>query len=112
MHTLGFWHEQSRPDRDEHVDIREQSIMQNRKDNFDIVSYHHPAVMNSPYDICSLMHYDAWAFHKNRTPKAKPIIENKKNKQCWSRGREYKMGNAPTFTRSDLKRINDMYKCS
>ena len=111
MHALGFWHEQSRPDRDNYVDIHREYIAKKYHFDFDIVSHHHPAVMNSPYDICSIMHY----FVNNYT------IVAKKRKQCedisghnWEVGSRNleKMGQAQTFTDSDLSRIRQMYCCS
>lgn len=114
MHTLGFWHEQSRPDRDKHVIFNENGVKKGKRYNFDIVYNHHPAVMDTPYDICSVMHYGEWDFHKNPNMHgARPTLKNKRNRICRSaNGRRHKIGKAPTYTRSDLNRINKMYKCS
>ncbi len=34
LHAAGFWHEQSRPDRDDHVEVRWQNIRNGMEDNF------------------------------------------------------------------------------
>ena len=56
-HLIGFWHEQSRPDRDNYVTIVWDNIMEGGKDNF---RKHYPGVVDSrgvKYDYASIMHY-------------------------------------------------------
>ena len=59
LHTLGFWHEQSRPDRDYHIKINEENIMPNHENNF---AKQEGQTQSAPYDTCSIMHYDSNAF--------------------------------------------------
>ncbi len=59
LHTLGFWHEQSRPDRDYYIKINEENIMNNQKHNFEKKE---GQTQNAPYDTCSIMHYERNAF--------------------------------------------------
>ncbi|KAL8622899.1 hypothetical protein ACOMHN_027020 [Nucella lapillus] len=55
-HVLGFYHEQSRPDRDNYVFILRQNILQRRHHNF--LKYSSNEIMTEePYDIGSVMHY-------------------------------------------------------
>ena len=56
-HAIGFVHEQSRPDRDEYVNIIESNIMSGKEHNF--VKYSDRTVNNHgvAYDYGSLMHY-------------------------------------------------------
>jgi hypothetical protein len=58
-HTLGFWHEQSRSDRDTYVTINWDNIIPDEEHNFD---KHDEASHYGPYDFDSLMHYSACAF--------------------------------------------------
>ena len=56
MHSLGFWHEHTRPDRDEHITIDMDNVKKHhqwlwRKKKEGKTQY------NWPYDICSVMHY-------------------------------------------------------
>eukprot|EP00873_Tetraselmis_striata_P028314 jgi/Tetstr1/448578/TSEL_035827.t1 len=63
MHALGFFHEQSRPDRDDYVTINFQNIKAGSENNFDKVSYADP--MGTPYDYLSVMHYGSTYFSAN-----------------------------------------------
>ncbi|GBG23787.1 Zinc metalloproteinase nas-13 [Hondaea fermentalgiana] len=62
LHTLGFWHEQSRPDRDDYVTINWDNIVSGKEHNF---ALRESRSFNSPYDYASVMHYRAKAFSKN-----------------------------------------------
>ncbi|XP_055349941.1 astacin-like metalloendopeptidase [Paramacrobiotus metropolitanus] len=54
MHTIGFFHEQARIDRDEYVDINWKNIAKLNRGNFR--SYTSNA-LGQPYDFGSVMHY-------------------------------------------------------
>ncbi len=58
MHALGFFHEQSRPDRDTFVRINADNIASGAS-NFNMASN---AFTGLPYDFDSVMHYSACAF--------------------------------------------------
>lgn len=61
LHALGFWHEQSRDDRDTWVSIDWKNIRAGQEHNFaerDTVDF------GSAYDLKSIMHYSAKAFGK------------------------------------------------
>jgi hypothetical protein len=62
-HALGLWHEQSRNDRDEFVDVRMQNVYRGYEHNFDIRSDDGEDL--GDYDYGSIMHYPRWAFSKN-----------------------------------------------
>lgn len=56
-HAMGFWHEQTRPDRDSYIRIVEENIMEGFEDQF--VKYNRNKVdsLGVPYDYQSIMHY-------------------------------------------------------
>ena len=57
MHTLGFVHEQSRPDRDEHVTILWNNIKPGYKHDFVKWSWDLVDTESVPYDVGSVLHY-------------------------------------------------------
>ena len=56
MHTIGFWHEHSRPDRDDYVKIYLDRVKDNRKNNFKKQNMEQANLIGE-YDLCSIMHY-------------------------------------------------------
>ena len=65
-HTLGFWHEQSRPDRDEYITVNTTNIMDGRQYNFAKVLENKIDYQNSTYDFGSIMQPSLYAFTKRR----------------------------------------------
>eukprot|EP00795_Rhopilema_esculentum_P003261 gene3261-1588_t len=63
-HALGLHHEQSRPDRDDYVEILWDNILDGTKYNFK--KYTHSLIdsLGSPYDYGSIMHYGKRAYAK------------------------------------------------
>jgi len=64
-HAFGFYHEQSRPDRDDHVEVHDENIETGKERNFRKMLASQVDSMRSPYDFGSIMHYKAKAFSKN-----------------------------------------------
>jgi hypothetical protein len=63
MHALGFVHEQSRPDRDQYVEVLWPNIEEKYRLQFEIVpSTFLEALRDSPFDFHSIMLYPANAF--------------------------------------------------
>ena len=50
MHAVGFWHEQSRPDRDDHVTILWHNIIRGMEYNFNKYSWDMIQTLGVPYD--------------------------------------------------------------
>lgn len=95
MHALGFWHEQSRSDRDNYVQILWQNIVEDQKHNF----YQH---INDgedlyEYDYDSLMHYGARAFSKNGYETIVPYDRSKR------------IGQRSHMSELDIMAINKLY---
>ncbi|XP_063054403.1 meprin A subunit beta-like [Engraulis encrasicolus] len=62
LHALGFYHEQSRYDRDDHVTIVWENIQTGRENNFLKKSQSTISLLDTLYDYTSVMHYRASAF--------------------------------------------------
>lgn len=65
-HTLGFHHEQSRPDRDKYVTILWQNIKKGHEHNFIKYGYDRIDSRGFKYDLDSMMHYGSKFFSKDR----------------------------------------------
>ncbi len=74
-HAIGLHHEQSRSDRNEHVKIFYENIIESEKDNFDIAddAMFLSATDIGEYDYDSIMHYGQYAFSKNGQPTIETI---------------------------------------
>ncbi|XP_067667478.1 zinc metalloproteinase dpy-31-like [Haliotis asinina] len=64
-HSLGFWHEQARPDRDTYVNIHSENIISGNINNFIGKSWEEALTLGVPYDYSSLMHYRTKSFSAN-----------------------------------------------
>ncbi|VCX16518.1 unnamed protein product, partial [Gulo gulo] len=65
LHALGFYHEQSRTDRDDYVNIWWDEILPGFEHNFNTYDDTFITDLNTPYDYESLMHYEPFSFNKN-----------------------------------------------
>jgi astacin len=98
LHAAGFYHEQSREDRDEFVTINWDNIEEGKENNFK--TYGERKLTGSDigsYDYDSIMHYAKYAFSKNK----KPTIEPKDS--------TVKIGNREYLSTGDLRGIRKMY---
>ena len=57
LHALGIYHEQSRPDRDNHITVHFDNILSDKAYNYNKLSITQWLDLNSPYDTNSVMHY-------------------------------------------------------
>ncbi|XP_047127982.1 low choriolytic enzyme [Hydra vulgaris] len=99
-HSIGLYHEQSRPDRDEHVNILWNNIASNMRYNFDKFDRNTINSLGFPYDYHSMMHYDETAFGNGRVT----ITTKDPSKQKI-------IGRAQGFSTMDIQQINAMYNC-
>jgi len=68
MHALGFWHEQMRPDRDQHVYVNFNNISPAMRYNFNKMNPSSWKSFGQEYDITSVMQYHGTAFSSNGQP--------------------------------------------
>ncbi|XP_025846999.2 meprin A subunit alpha [Vulpes vulpes] len=103
LHALGFYHEQSRTDRDDYVNIWWDEILPGYEHNFNTYDDTFITDLNTPYDYESLMHYEPFSFNKNESA---PTITAKIP--------EFNtiIGQRLDFSATDLERLNRMYNCT
>ncbi|OWA50597.1 putative Zinc metalloproteinase nas-14 [Hypsibius exemplaris] len=105
MHAVGFYHEQSRTDRDDYVDINMANLdHETFLRNFQSYSALEVTAFGFPYDFESIMHYPKNAFAKDEsgwTIKPKPQYKQY----------EETMGQRVGLSQTDIGKINAMYKC-
>lgn len=64
-HVIGFWHEHSRPDRDQFVKILRENVIPEKLENFDIKTAIEIDSLGEQYDYESVMHYRKKTFSRN-----------------------------------------------
>ncbi|XP_042565063.1 meprin A subunit beta-like [Clupea harengus] len=101
LHALGFFHEQSRYDRDDHVTIIWENIQEGFERNFDKVSEDYSSLLNTSYDYTSVMHYDKDAFSNGN---GSTIITKQPEFQDV-------IGNSIEMSSTDALELNRLYHC-
>ncbi|XP_056383708.1 astacin-like metalloendopeptidase isoform X2 [Hyla sarda] len=98
VHALGFYHEQSRSDRDENVDVMWQYINEGDWGNFELVDTDN---MNLQYDYSSVMHYGKFSYSNTS---GQPSL-NPKPDESVAIGQRY--GLSPL----DVAKVKKLYDC-
>ncbi|CAF1376643.1 unnamed protein product, partial [Adineta steineri] len=98
LHTLGFWHEQSRPDRDNYVTIEYANVEPGLEHAFNKYTTS-VDTLGTPYDYESLMHYGSHDFSSNGKPTIVP-----KNSTA-------KIGQGHSLSRIDILEVQLYYQC-
>ena len=103
-HVIGFWHEHTRPDRDDHVIILRKHIIQNQEYNFNKLSESEVDSLGEPYDFHSIMHYARNTFSRGTyidtiLPK---VPEGEKRPE---------IGQRIKLSVGDIRQANLLYKC-
>uniref|UniRef100_A0A667XMC3 Metalloendopeptidase n=1 Tax=Myripristis murdjan TaxID=586833 RepID=A0A667XMC3_9TELE len=96
LHALGFNHEQTRSDRDQHVRILLQNVIRGQEHNFRRIR--NSRNLGTPYDYNSVMHYGRFAFSSNRQPTIVPVPNP-----------NVAIGRANQMSPTDILRVNRLY---
>ncbi|UYV76934.1 hypothetical protein LAZ67_14002480 [Cordylochernes scorpioides] len=101
-HALGFYHEQSRSDRDDYINIYWENIKSGMAGQFKILAAHDNTLYNK-FDYESIMIYGEYAFSKDG-----------KSKTMEDKNKIHKLSEPYTkqsMTVSDIERVNKLYDC-
>ncbi|XP_017271122.1 meprin A subunit beta isoform X2 [Kryptolebias marmoratus] len=101
LHALGFYHEQSRFDRDDHIQVLFNNILEGQERNFDKVSSDISTTHGTPYDYWSVMHYNKNTFTNGNGPTImtiNPIFQDV-------------IGQQLDMSPLDAKELNLLYSC-
>ncbi|KAA0708778.1 Meprin A subunit beta [Triplophysa tibetana] len=102
LHALGFWHEQSRYDRDDYVVIMWDQIEKGQAPNFEKRSDKVSTSLGVPYDYNSILHYSKTSFKKGKEPTIVTKIPEFMDV----------IGQQIEFSDSDVLKVNRLYNCS
>ncbi|KAM3602411.1 uncharacterized protein V6R79_003540 [Siganus canaliculatus] len=103
LHALGFYHEQSRSDRDDYVKIWWDEIEPGKEHNFNKYEDDFITDLNTPYDYESVMHYRPLSFNINDSvPTITTMIPFFNDI----------IGQRQDFSAVDIVRLNRMYDCA
>uniref|UniRef100_A0A3B3SNL0 Metalloendopeptidase n=1 Tax=Paramormyrops kingsleyae TaxID=1676925 RepID=A0A3B3SNL0_9TELE len=103
LHAVGFYHEQSRSDRGDYVDIWLDEVLPGMGHNFNKYDDSFVTDQNTAYDYESIMHYRPYSFNKNASfPTITTKIPEFNNI----------IGQYLDFSALDVLRLNRMYNCS
>ena len=110
-HAIGFWHEQSRPDRDQYVDIHLNNIGSGKSHNFMKRSYSEVDYQGSGYDYRSIMHYRRTAFNKAGCRGSTCYTISVNNPTEYRRQGNPTLGNRVALSPQDIFQVKRLYSC-
>ncbi|KAK3741569.1 hypothetical protein QZH41_012512 [Actinostola sp. cb2023] len=105
-HVVGFWHEHTRPDREQYVTIIRDNIKKGEEHNFQKLTAAEIDSRNEKYDYGSIMHYGKYTFsaslnHVTILSKRDPLT-----RMVPAIGQREKLSNG------DIRQTKKMYRCT
>ncbi|CAK8678215.1 unnamed protein product [Clavelina lepadiformis] len=101
MHALGFWHEQSRPDRDNYVTMQLENVDEEYHRNFLKRTIPLEPTIDLEYDVNSIMHSDGYLFSKTGYP---TIVYKHTSSAVVAHRTE--------LSEKDIEKLNRLYSCT
>ncbi|XP_042209528.1 zinc metalloproteinase nas-4-like isoform X2 [Homarus americanus] len=101
MHAAGFWHEQSRADRDNFITVNKMNVQSGMWYNFEKYPWERIQSLGVEYDLGSVMHYGPYAFARDRT---RPTIIPRKT--------GVEIGQRRGFSEKDIQKLQKLYNCA
>jgi len=100
LHAIGFYHEQSRPDRDDYVTVVWDKIEEGLEHNFRKYTEEEVTTYGAPYDYGSVLHYGPLGFSIDGSPTLIPVIPG------------VEIGQRLYISQLDAGKVRLMYNCS
>ncbi|XP_076320152.1 astacin-like metalloprotease toxin 5 [Tachypleus tridentatus] len=100
-HAVGFWHEHTRPDRDDYLNIHWENIMTGMEVWFKLMNRFESRILDT-FDYDSIMLYGQTSFSKDGRSPVMTAKDGTFLKEPY---------NKPGLSKSDILRINKLYKC-
>lgn len=111
-HAIGFWHEHTRPDRDEYVRILSEHISDGHEHNFKKLTTDDVDSLGEPYDYDSIMHYARETYSKHMYDPKISVIQPKRDKNGKRQIKiGVKIGQRDRLSVGDIRQTNKLYKC-
>lgn len=104
-HVIGFWHEHTRPDRGDYVQIIYENIMPGQENNFYTVAPNEVNSLSEPYDYQSIMHYARNTF--SRSTYLDSIIPRRELTGVL----RPEIGQRQRLSPGDIAQANKLYEC-
>nr|XP_019553875.2 tolloid-like protein 1 [Aedes albopictus]XP_029726403.1 tolloid-like protein 1 [Aedes albopictus] len=104
-HVVGFWHEHTRPDREDHVVIEKHNIMVGQEYNFNKLTDDEVNSLGQPYDYYSIMHYARNTFSKGTYLDTILPVDMPGQKRP-------EIGQRLRLSEGDIIQANLLYKCA
>ncbi|KXJ22023.1 Zinc metalloproteinase nas-13 [Exaiptasia diaphana] len=101
LHAVGFYHEQSRTDRDDYINILWENIYEGAEGQFNKIGAEEMDMVGGTYDYNSIMHYGNNVFSKNDKPTMIAIKDP--SKVLGTKGAK--------LNAVDILQINNLYNC-
>jgi len=108
-HAIGFWHEQSRPDRDDYVRIYLNNVERRWWHNFMKRSNSEVDSRGSEYDYGSVMHYTTTAFVRRNCKGCESILVT--NITAYRAQGSPRLGQETGLSIRDAEQANRLYSC-
>nr|NP_001071840.1 Tolloid protein [Ciona intestinalis]BAE06735.1 Tolloid [Ciona intestinalis] len=104
-HVIGFWHEHTRPDRDDHIEIIYKNIQAGQEYNFEQMDSSEINSLGEKYDYYSIMHYARNTFSKGMfLDTIRPMVDQET-------GMRPSIGQRTQLSEGDVIQANKLYSC-
>lgn len=103
-HAIGFWHEHTRIDRDNHIAINKGNILEGQEYNFNKLSENDFESLGLPYDYGSIMHYSRNTFSKS-------VYLDTISPIGLTSGHRPDIGQRIKLSEGDISQANLLYQC-